>query len=60
MENKYSSLKKSAIIVLGISLLLLLVIPESTFRHPSLIGEVLSSVRIVSGFAPTFDFNLSN
>jgi hypothetical protein len=60
MENKYASLKKSVVILLGIALLLIVAIPESTFRNPSIVGKVLSTARIVSGFAPTFDFNLTN
>ncbi len=58
-EKKVTSLP-IVLLHLGLLALLLLLLLPADFIQNTLLGAVLSQVRILGSFAPTFDYNLTN
>ena len=59
-QRKFQSWKLVGIHLFLIALLLGLLVPADFFRLPTLFGAVLSQVRILGAFAPTFDYVLQD
>ena len=59
-QKKEISLKALIAWILLFALIIVLVLPKEILQKRSLTGAALSTVRVLSAFPPTFDFNFTN
>lgn len=59
-KRKRVSIQLVAAHILLVVFLALLLLPEDTFRKPTIEGDVLAQARIIGSFAPVFDHPLRN